>query len=788
MKRLRTVYKKILRELWRDRGRTLMVALSVAVGVLGVGLIVATGDFLLTDLYRRYADIHPAHIALSVPGGVTDDDLKGLSKVPGVADVQGRATYIGRYLDTAGQWQSMEFVAFPDPTAQTVNIIDLEAGQWPDRRQTALERTSMDDFGVAIGEPLVVEANDREVRLTITGRVHQQDNLSTAVRGVALVVVDRDTMTQLRGHDRIDTIYLTTTELSQQAAIAATAQQRLERAGYTVGKVSLKDPAVHPAQDTLDPLLLLMGALGVLALLLSGVLVTNTMGALVAQQTGQIGVMKAVGADAGVIRRVYNLNVLIYGLLGMVIGAPLANRLGYQLATYLATQLNIDLFARRVSWPALGVMVVVGLVVPFIAAGQPLAQGARLTVREAISDHGLSDEDNPWVRFLGRVHGLSRIWALALRNSVRVPTRLMLTLVTLALGGGIFMAVLSTNASLNLTLDKMIEDQSQMDLLIGLENETRIHRVVPLIASYPGVAQVEAWHFEQVVMQTPSGQEVDVRIFAGPADTALYTPELTAGRWFVAGQGNEIVVNHKWAVEEHIDVGDTVLLDIADKETAWTVVGVNLDMRSESTGVYLALEDLDRILHRTDRTVTLQVEYIDQDPAHQPALSNELVAALEQQGISVYSTISVAQLKERVHELYRVLISFLLVMSALIALVGGLALMGMMSINVLERRKEIGVMRAVGAENRAIVQIFWGESMVVALSSFVVAVVVSIPLGLVLSHIVGVSFMDRSLDFTYAFQGIVYWLGIVVMIGTLASIVPALNAAKLSVRESLSYE
>ncbi|MEI2776489.1 MAG: FtsX-like permease family protein [Tetrasphaera sp.] len=79
-------------------------------------------------------------------------------------------------------------------------------------------------------------------------------------------------------------------------------------------------------------LLLIMGALGVLALVLSGALVTNTMSALVAQQIDQIGMMKAIGADARLIRRIYNQTVLAYGLLGLAVGAPLASRLGYRLA------------------------------------------------------------------------------------------------------------------------------------------------------------------------------------------------------------------------------------------------------------------------------------------------------------------------------------------------------------------------------------------------------------------------------------------------------------------------
>ena len=796
MDALRTIYRKTLRELWRNRSRTLLVALSIAVGVLGIGLIVTTYDVLVTDLYRRYATINPAHVELIVTGGVTQDDLKGLATVPGVTAVQGRATYIARYQDAAGDWQSIEFVAFPEATAQSVNLVLLEEGAWPERRrESAVERASLAAMGLAVGDSLHVEAGGRELDLAIVGQVHQQDSLNINVRGLAMAVVDLDTLVMLRGHDRFDTVYLMTSAQTKQTEfleetrfVADAAQDRLERAGYTVVRTTVKDPAVHPLQETIDVLLLIMGALGVLALLLSGALVTNTMSALVAQQIDQIGMMKAIGADARLIRRIYNQTVLAYALLGMAVGIPLANRLGYRLAGFLAQNLNFDLYPPRASWLALGVMIAVGLAVPLLAAAWPLRQGAAITVREAIADYGLADQSNVLVRGLGRIHGLARVWALALRNSVRNPARLALTLLTLSLGGGIFIAVLTTNQSLHTSLDQMVEVQSRMDVLLGLGKAERISEVLPLAAAHPAVARVEAWHFEETTMATPSGQQVKVTLFAGPSDTQLYTPEIVEGRWYVPGAGNEIVLNRNWAKTEGVTVGDTVTLTLDGEETAWRVVGFNQDKRAEETGVYLDLGALDRTLQRTDRTLSLQVQFVDQDPAQQLAQTQALVAYLEAHGVEVFSSLAITTMKERIFELFGVLVTFLLAMALLIALVGGLALMGMMSINVLERSKEIGVMRAVGADTHAILQIFWGESMVVTLVSFVLAVAASVPLARLLTTIVGVSFLDRPLDFTYAFGGIGGWLAIVLVIGTLASILPARNAANLSVRESLSYE
>ncbi|MEI2776488.1 MAG: ABC transporter permease [Tetrasphaera sp.] len=145
-----------------------------------------------------------------------------------------------------------------------------------------------------------------------------------------------------------------------------------------------------------------------------------------------------------------------------------------------------------------------------------------------------------------------------------------------------------------------------------------------------------------------------------------------------------------------MELGDTVTLRLDGEAIAWTVVGFNQDKRAEETGVYVDLGDLDRALHRFDHTQSLQVRFVNQEPAQQLAQTQALVAYLDARGVDVFSTLAIATIKERIFELFGVLVTFLLAMAILIALVGGLGLMGMMSINVLERSKEIGVMRAIG--------------------------------------------------------------------------------------------
>jgi putative ABC transport system permease protein len=119
--------------------------------------------------------------------------------------------------------------------------------------------------------------------------------------------------------------------------------------------------------------------------------------------------------------------------------------------------------------------------------------------------------------------------------------------------------------------------------------------------------------------------------------------------------------------------------------------------------------------------------------------------------------------------------------------VGSIGLMGTMSINVVERTREIGVMRATGATSAAIAGVFVTEGVLLGVLSWLIAVPFSHPGGRLFSDLVGQT-MHLPFDYSYSVVGVVAWLVIVIALSTLASLWPALRATRVSVREALAYE
>jgi putative ABC transport system permease protein len=136
--------------------------------------------------------------------------------------------------------------------------------------------------------------------------------------------------------------------------------------------------------------MVLLSAFGIFILILSGFLVVNTLSALLGQQVRQIGIMKAIGARTSQVASLYLGMALVFGLLGVIVGAPLGWLGARWLAVFVAGIINSDVTDLSVSASVLGLEVGVGLLAPLLAASVPVLSGTGVTVREALNDRSIA--------------------------------------------------------------------------------------------------------------------------------------------------------------------------------------------------------------------------------------------------------------------------------------------------------------------------------------------------------------------------------------------------------------
>ena len=170
----------------------------------------------------------------------------------------------------------------------------------------------------------------------------------------------------------------------------------------------------------------------------------------------------------------------------------------------------------------------------------------------------------------------------------------------------------------------------------------------------------------------------------------------------------------------------------------------------------------------------------------------EMVKVLEDRlktaGIGVSKSITIADIVQSSTSRMDFLVRFLLLMSFMAAVIGGLGLAGTMSLNVLERTREIGVMRSIGATSPMVGGIVVAEGMLIGFISWLLAIPCSIPFSYIFNAMLGYAFFKRPLDFTFSLSGLIIWLIIVMFISVIASLLPARQAMKMSVQETLAYE
>jgi putative ABC transport system permease protein len=572
--------------------------------------------------------------------------------------------------------------------------------------------------------------------------------------------------------------------------VAERIEDRLERMGLTVGGYEIEDPQVHPMQKQVEAVLIVLAVMGGLSLALSAFLIVNTVNAILVREVRQIGVMKAVGARLLHIVRVYLATALIYGALALLLAVPLGVAGAQLVAVWLLDMFNVTLTTLQFEPLAAAIQVAIGLAVPPAAALMPVMKAARITVHEAVNDYGLSTAfGEGWLdRLMAQVRGLPRVIALSLRNTFRRQGRVALTLAMLTFSGAMFTMVMSTRDALASTFQVIFELEG--DVEISLERPHRAWRLIEIAQGVPGVARAEVWdsHAATLASQRGEGEEPAVQLTGVPGSSDMFEPRVIEGRDLARGDGRAILVNQRLVAEEGVQVGETITLRIDGEESRWAVVGSYLSLNVLQDVCFVPREALARETRTRGQGTSVEVLTEGADLASEQRVIVSLTESFEAHNIEVAGSWSARQQWQESQSAFGVLIYLLLAMAVLVALVGSIGLMSAMSINVVERRREIGVMRAIGATAATVVGVFIVEGVLVGVLSWLLALPLSAPGAYALSSVVGQAIVQIPLDFAYSASGALLWLLIVVLLSALASLWPALRATRVSVRESLAYE
>jgi putative ABC transport system permease protein len=330
------------------------------------------------------------------------------------------------------------------------------------------------------------------------------------------------------------------------------------------------------------------------------------------------------------------------------------------------------------------------------------------------------------------------------------------------------------------------------DITVNFDQPYRNSKVEQALMEVPGIQHVEGWQRAWAEIRGPNDEALtDLIIFAPPVGSTLIEPDLVAGRWLKTGDHNGLVVADSLLTDyPDLQPGDTLRVSVADgRAEEWTVLGIF--RFTDMIGAQLTYTDYDSladVLNLPGQTSSFRMVAGARTLETQKALSGVVDDYMRDLGYNVSDVEAGLVTRQDNSQAINILVIFLLMMALLTAFVGSIGLAGTMGMNVLERTREIGVMRAIGAVDLDIIKSVVVEGALIGLISWAFAVVLSFPISYALLYIVGNAMIQAVMPMALTPWGFIIWLGVVLALSVVASMVPARSAARLTIREVLAYE
>lgn len=794
-------YIKVIRDLTSNYSKNLMLVLAIAVGVFGIGSIMGGYAVISREMNVNYMGTIPASATIEIEGNLSPELLDGVRQFPGIRNAERRATIVGR-MKVHERWHPILFFVIDDFNAMQISKFRHVSGSRVPADGTMLvERTALSVMGADEGDTIIVRTpNGHQTTVRISGVVHDPALAPAWQEQAGYGYITMTTLNALGEHPGFDLlrIQVSDREFSRQDITkkAEEVADWLKQRGTIIHEIQVPPPGMHPHQSQMEAVLSIFTVFSFMILILGSILVATSMATHMVKQVRQIGVMKAIGGTSAHITMMYGLMMLIVCIAALLISIPLSRLAAIGFYIQIATLLNLEITDTSIPARVPLIQIVSGICIPFIAAAVPVIRGSTVTVRTALDNYGVtSSKQTRWIAFLSRTSLFNDTLRLSLRNAFRQRTRLILTIGLLTAGGAMFMTALNVSAAWEINL-RRIYAQRLYDQEVRFSDRLSPDSILNILNRIDGLSIVEGWDFASTSIATTGSYDVtktypdkghgSFSIQALPVPTKLLNPTIVEGSWLTSPLSNDVVLN-QIARTTDSKIGDEIVLAIAGKPTRWKIIGFTEDVGSPATA-YVSLPAFAQITESSGTIGMVRIAYADRSRDHVRNMSRQIDNILEQHNIRVSSSIPVWLLHNAVAAHMKVLVNSLLAMAVLMAIVGTIGLTSTITMNVLERTREIGVMRAIGATPQRIAKMIVTEGIIVGLLSIVIAFATSIPLSYFMGKFIGhISFMT-PLMLTISITAIIIWVLLTLIGSYLASVLPARRANIVTTQEALVYE
>lgn len=787
---LSAAVRKSVTDLSRRKARAAFTVLTLALAVASVGIL-AVSPVMEQSMNDEVVANKLSDVTVSMkPLRLDAAQIARLERLPNVMAVEPRSVFSTRVYVGARRDEAL-VVGVRDFARQRADVVAVQSGSAPaggvltDRNNAS--HTKFDATTGGVARLIGGDGSARTLRVDGVGR-----NLTGAdqvVGGVTTFYADLRTVARLSGAAGYTSLGLRLRDDSRAAAERTVAALRDELRATTAFTAFddlpvIQEPGAYPGKEEFAKIASILNVITLLALLSALVLLSNTMTTLIGEQTGEIAAMKAIGARRRDIRRMYLRTALLFGALGALLGGVLGVLLTNVLVQFLA-ELGFGIDATfGISVPVLAVSVIVGLVGPPLAALPAIRRATRLPLHEALQASGAAVGGQGRIDALLRHAGrLPRNVQIGLRGLGRRKRRSLATGLQVALAVATLLALLSLGSGVGQTTASAFDD-NRFDIWIqAVASKPFDAGAQRLAGSTDGVRSVQPWMRNDVRVQ---GE--DAPAWGLPAKPLLRT-RVTAGRWYteaeVGARAKVAVLGQTIAKSTGKDVGDRIRIGTSNGPVTLRVIGISANQMENAGVIFLPVATLQSVLGSPGAVNSLWITTDAKDHALIDRTTSRVEDTLAAHGNQAGTWVNY-DVKDKAIAANGQLTSSLTVLGLLIVAISMVALVNAITMAVLERTREIGMLRSVGARARDIRGIFATEGLAVAALGWLAGV----PLGYLFARLLGWGVGDiTGLDLAFVFP-----LGYVAiaLIGTLllaglVMLAPLRRAVRFKPGDALRY-
>jgi putative ABC transport system permease protein len=786
--------RKVIGDLRVNPGRIILVIFALIIGLWGVWSILVSYTILSRDLNANFVRTDPLHVAITSKD-FDRLDMEAFRRRPEIEKAEFRDFATLRIETHPDEWIPLWLYGVEDfYHFNLARIYDQKGFTDPPITPVAgamvLERDGLRFSDLKAGTPARIRAGGRVVEVPVAGICFDPAQAPGTQDHLIYAYVDKKTYSEITGeaaNQRLIIRFRNVTSKQDVQAAANDLVEYLESIGIAVDTVKIPKFMEHPHQWQMNTLLFMEGSIGFLAFFLGAVLVSQLMSAILARQIRQIGILKAIGASQYQVFKIYATMVLILGVVSGVIAIPLAVKFGYGYAYFVADVLNFEVLTVSLPHRTYVFLAVVSLLLPILLSLPAILKGTRISVREALGDYGIQqDSKTKRIGLLNRVP-LPRSLVMAFENSLRRKKRLAVTVAAMALGVAIFNTGFNVQQSLKELLSD-VNNSMRHDVQVVLISQIPKEEALKYFKGIDNISRIETWNggrgaMQNMIVSTDAG----VGVIALPYNSDLIAFRSIKGSWLSGSAEPEIVMNQEAAeLYDHPAIGSVYTVSIRGNQLKTKIVGIVEEL--EKPKIYMDVKQYDAFANPNHHINSLMFVAKDKSYDKVLALKKAIEKAIEPTNLQV---LYVMMQQERVKIIYdhlKIVFVTIIFFALLVLVVSAIGMASAMGINIMERTREIGVMRAIGATPRIIYNLFVAEGMIVSVVGSVLGLLLSWPLSIVASKLFGNLMLDVVLHYSFSSSG--FWITVVIatFFGWLASRIPAQRAVAVSTREALAYE